>query len=83
MDAVVARSDKGRLSALLVHLEEKVASYVVSELDSRLGDCDILLKIDEGTGNRVVETTCAGKVTFEGYGVAVVTNKVMQTDEGR
>jgi hypothetical protein len=37
-------------------------------------DCEILLKIDEGTGNRVVRARCDGKVMFEGYGVAVVTN---------
>jgi hypothetical protein len=81
LDAVVARSDDGRFSALLVHREERVASYFVSELDSRLGDCHILLKIDEGTGNRIVATACTDKVTFEGYGVAVLTNKVLQRDE--
>jgi hypothetical protein len=76
VDAVVAHSDDGRLSALLVHLEEKVANYAVSELNERLKDCDMLFKIDDGTGNRVVQTICDGTVTFQGYGVAVVTNAV-------
>src|SRR5919108_4719491 len=62
VDAVVAHSDDGRLSALLVHLEEKVANYAVSELNERLKDCDMLFKIDDGTGNRVVQTICDGTV---------------------
>jgi hypothetical protein len=43
-----------------------------------------LLKIDAGTGGRVVEAPCAGTVTFEGYGVAVVTNAPLTpTPQGR
>ena len=74
LDAVVARGDAGRLSAVLVHLSDRVETFSVSGLDQGLTDCDILLKIDEGTGNEVVRGRCDGTVTFEGYGVAVVTN---------
>ncbi len=74
LDAVVARGDDGRMSALLVHLRQGNAAYAVSELDHRLAACRRLLKIDAGTGGRVVEAPCADTLTFEGYGVAVVTN---------
>ena len=74
IDAVVARGSEGRLSALLVHLSDKAETYSVTNLDQNLLDCEFLLKIDEGTGNRVVKDKCDGNVMFEGYGVAVVTN---------
>jgi hypothetical protein len=75
LDVAVARGDDGRLSALLVHLKHEMASYKVSELDGRLSVCDTLIKIDDGTGNRVVTKPFGGTVSFEGYGVAVITNK--------
>jgi hypothetical protein len=82
IEVVVARGSEGRLSALLVHLSDKVETYPLSGLDKDLPDCDILLKIDEGTGNRVVRERCGGKVTFEGYGVAAVTNTApLEQDE--
>ena len=59
---------------MLVHLSNKPLTYSVADLDEGLANCDILLKLDEGTGNRVVSGKCAGEVTFQGYGVAVVTN---------
>jgi hypothetical protein len=74
LDAVIARGEDQRLSAVLVHLSDKALTYSVSDLDKGLSNCDILLKLDEGTGNRVVSGKCTGEVMFEGYGVAVVTN---------
>jgi hypothetical protein len=75
LDVAVARGDDGRLSALLVHLKNASAKFRVLELDGRLSDCDTLIKIDDGTGNRVVTKPFGGTVSFEGYGVAVITNK--------
>lgn len=80
VDVVLARGEDGRRSALFVHLEDQVATYALSGLDATLANCLILLKIDEGTGNQVVEMNCDGTVTFEGYGVAVVTNAVPRAD---
>ena len=74
LEFVVARGENGRLSAVLAHLSDKPRTYSVTDLDRRLKDCDILIKIDEGTGNEVRQSACKGMVTFEGYGVAVVTN---------
>jgi hypothetical protein len=74
LDAVVARGDDGRKSALLIHLQPGKASYAVTALDGRLDACHRLLRLDAGTDGRVVESVSEGRVTFEGYGVAVVTN---------
>jgi len=74
VDALIARGEDGRRSALLVHLKEETATYGVSELSDSLGDCRTLLKIDGGTGNQVLQTACKGTIAFDGYGVAIVTN---------
>jgi len=81
VNVVVARGEDARQSALLVHLKDQAATYAVSDLAGGLADCGMLLKIDGGTGNRVIEMSCDGTVRFEGYGVAMVTNAVPHTDE--
>src|SRR5262249_18457900 len=83
LDTVIACGEGGRLSALLVHLSDKAETYSVDSLDGGLSDCDTLLRIDEGTGNRVVTCNCDGNVKFEGYGVAVVTNSTPSEREDK
>lgn len=73
LDFAVARGEDGQRSALFVHLQDKAATYTVSDLTDSRADYHTLLKIDHGTGNRIVETAFKGAVSFEGYGVAVVT----------
>jgi hypothetical protein len=73
LDVVTARGDDGRRSALLVHLKDKAATYSISELADSGADYQGFLKIDQGTGNCIVESACKKTVSFEGYGVAVVT----------
>jgi hypothetical protein len=81
IDVVVARGEDGQQSTLFVHLKDKTATYAVSELTGGSVNYCTLLKIDEGTGNRVVKMPYNGIVSFEGYGVAVVTNVTPRTDE--
>src|SRR5262249_265636 len=84
LDAVIARGEGQRLRPVPGRLSDKALTYSVTELDQGLSNCDILLKLDEGTGNRVVSGKCAGEVTFDGYGVAVVTNITpSQHEDGR
>jgi hypothetical protein len=80
VDVVVARGEDGRQSALLVHLKDEMATYALSELAADAGDYRTLLKIDGGTGNGVMEMSCNGTFSFNGYGVAVVTNAVAGRD---
>jgi hypothetical protein len=83
LDAVVARGDDGRQCALLVHLQPSKAAFNVAELDGRLATCPRLLKLDAGSGGRVMESTCDGVVTFDGYGVALLTNAPSERSEAQ
>jgi hypothetical protein len=83
LDFVVARGDDGRTSALLVHLREGPARYELEALDMGLVSLPAVLKIDEGTGNRVVVADCNGTVAFDGYGIAVVTNSPASCEDDR
>ena len=82
LDVVVARNGNRRRSALFVHLKDDLATYALPEVHEGLAGCRTLLKIDAGTGNRVVEAMCNGTINFQGYGVAVVTNVVAPSDSG-
>jgi hypothetical protein len=82
---VAARGDNGRDSVLLVHRQETAARYELPGLIDSAPDAGVLFKIDQGTGNRVVHATYRHTVSFEGYGVAVVTNEPCADyhDDGR
>jgi hypothetical protein len=80
VDVVAARGDDGQRSALFVHLREQAATYAVADLLPGGVGYRRLLRIDHGTGNRVVETEYDGTVPFEGYGVAVVTTAAPESD---
>jgi hypothetical protein len=72
VDVVQARG-KGRHSALIVHLEDTAAEYGIGELTSVPAEYSQLLKLDVTTGGSVASRPFDGKVSFSGYGVAVVT----------
>jgi hypothetical protein len=74
VDVIVAHGEDGRRSALVVHQVERTATYRLAEVTGDQTPYRKLLKIDCGTGNRLVEGTYGGAVPFEGYGVAVVTD---------
>jgi len=74
VDAVVARGDDGRKSALFVHRKDEPVTYSLAELNGSVAGYDTLLKIDDGTDNRVVVERASGAISFQGRGVAVVTN---------
>ncbi len=81
LDTVVTRGDDGRRSALLVHLRDERATYEIARIAGNLAGCHRMLRLDRGTGNQVVEMDCRDTVTFEGYGVAVVTNAAIPENE--
>jgi Glycosyl hydrolases family 39 len=81
VDVVIARGEDGRRSALVVHLTGGAAKYAASDLTGGDADYQTLLKIDEGTGNRVAQAAFDGTVPFEGHGVAVVTTAAPVADK--
>jgi hypothetical protein len=75
LDVAVARGDDGQRSALFVHLKGDAATYNVADFTGGDGAAyRTLHKIDGGTDNRIVQTPFDGRISFNGYGVAVVTN---------
>ncbi len=81
IDAVISRGDDGRKSALFVHKKGVPATYDALQFDPELVNCEVMLKIDEGTGAQIVESASTGAISFQGYGVAVLTNQAAVTDE--
>ncbi|MFI7495071.1 hypothetical protein ACH9D2_10180 [Kocuria sp. M4R2S49] len=73
VDAVVAEGADGRRSAVLVHLSDRSAAYALEDLDPSLTHCGIVHRLDEGTGGQVISGRADAKMTFNGYGVAVIT----------
>jgi hypothetical protein len=80
VDVVLARGEDGRRSALVVHLADGAATYAATDLTGGGADYQTLLKIDQGTGNRVAQAAFDGTVSFEGHGVAVVTTAAPEAD---
>jgi hypothetical protein len=81
LDGMVVKDCDGRSSAILVHRRPTTATYDVSEITrGELSNGCALIKIDGETGNAMTTRSCAGTVTFAGYGVAVVTNAVLGHD---
>ena len=79
IDAIIARNDAGRLSAVLVNTLPRTQSLDVSRWGGELGGCSDALRLDSGTGGRVVRERCRGSVRIEGYGLAVVTDDSAET----
>jgi hypothetical protein len=75
IDAVVSFGDDGRRSVFIVHQKEEVASYDLGSLASGAAGLTTLLKIDDGSKERIAGARCDGTVHFDGFGVAVATNQ--------
>jgi hypothetical protein len=74
IDVVVARGEVSRCSALVVHQKEEAASYDLAKLVPDIKGLRTALKIDEGSNNQLVKTGYDGRIHFDGFGVAAVTN---------
>jgi hypothetical protein len=73
VDVVVACGDGARRSVLVVHQKEESASYDLGALVPDLTGLRTVLTIDNGSSERIVETSFEGRVHFDGFGVAAVT----------
>jgi hypothetical protein len=74
LEVGIARGEDGQLSTLIVHLQDEPATYHVAQLHGALSQCSTLLKLDRGTDHQIIDVPFDGTVSFQGYGVAVVTN---------
>ena len=74
LEAIVAWSDEGRLSGVLVNTGARLRTLAASDWDPDLEGCREVLRLDTSTGSRIVREPFDGKVRLDGYGLAVVTN---------
>ncbi len=79
IDAIFAESED-RLSGVFVNTSASPKTIDVSAWDRGLHACDDILLVDTSTGNQVVRMPFDGKIRFDGYGMAVVTNAADATE---
>jgi hypothetical protein len=74
VDAIVAFGDGGRRSGVFVNTSAKPLQLKSRDWDAALDTCGHVLRLDAGTGGRIVSEAHEGIVSLDGYGIAVVTN---------
>jgi hypothetical protein len=74
VDVIVAFGDGGRWSGVFVNTSDKPLKVRTGDWDAGLVKCGEVLRLDAGTGCRVVRAAHEGIVCLDGYGIAVVTN---------
>jgi hypothetical protein len=76
IEAIVARADvttdDGRLSGVFVNTGDKPETLNVSDWEPELLGCREVLRLDSGTGDRVVRESFNGLLRLDGYGLAVI-----------
>ncbi len=79
VDTLVAGHEDGRLSGVFVNTSPRPIALRTAEWDSGLDACSEMLRLDTGTGGRVLRTSFDGVVRLEGHGIAIVTNRAAST----
>jgi hypothetical protein len=79
IDVLVAGHEDGRLSAVFVNTSPRPIVLNTVAWDGGLGCCNEVLRLDTGTGGRVVRAPFDGVICLEGYGVTIVTNRAAAT----
>jgi len=74
-DIVVSRGDDGRTSAFVSHVRDAESQLASELLATLVPDAKTVHKIDGGTAGGLTSAPYERKLSFEGFGVAVVTNR--------
>jgi len=82
VDAIFSDGEDGRRSGVFVNMSSNPETLDAAEWDDALKTCGDILLVDTGTGNSVMRLPFDGKIRFNGYGVAVVTNRADATEIG-
>lgn len=80
IDAIVACGEGGRRSLVLVNTTEREAALAVGDWDAASARCRDALVLDEATGAVIVRQRCDGMVRLKGCGIAVVSNRLDDTE---
>lgn len=73
LDTIIAREGK-RLSAVFVNPTRECVTITPADWDGELDTCGELFRLDESTDEKVAPEKFAGRITLNGYGIAVITN---------
>jgi hypothetical protein len=74
IDAILAWNDDGRRSGVFVNTSRTRHDIIVADWDETLEGSTTVLRLDSGTGSRIVRERFTGTAHIDGYGIAVVTN---------
>lgn len=74
IDAVAAWGPGRAKSAIFVNTAREASTIVPAEWEPGLEGCADVLRLDGGTRERVVREPFGGRITLQGYGMAVVTS---------
>jgi hypothetical protein len=69
-------NNDGRRSGVFVNTGPQPRTLVVSDPK----DCGQVLRLDTGTGGRVVREAFRGTINLDGYGIAVLSNAAWETE---
>jgi hypothetical protein len=78
LDALVASGDDGQLAGVFVNTGREPLTLRTADWDGSLCACRDLYKVDAATGSQVVKEQFSGTIHLDGYGVAVVSNAVIE-----
>ncbi|MBO0764832.1 MAG: hypothetical protein J2P50_09635 [Hyphomicrobiaceae bacterium] len=75
IDTALAWSDAGRLSGVFVNTGARTHRLAAADWAPELTRCREVLRLDAGTGDRIVREPFDGTVRLDGYGIAVVSTE--------
>jgi hypothetical protein len=80
IDAIVAWTDEGRRSGVLVNTGAAPRTVPVEDWGDGLAKDAHVLRLDSSTGGRVVQEPFSGTVTLNGHGIAVVSTQPCEVE---
>jgi hypothetical protein len=82
-DGVVSHGSEGRRSAFVVHIDDRPARLPLADLDPTLTQSASIIRLDQSTRGRpeIMRRSSGASLELEGYGVAIVTNALEETDD--
>jgi Glycosyl hydrolases family 39 len=80
VDAIVTWGDGGRRSGVFVNTSNRPRTLTITEWDDALPATGAVLRPGTGAGNRVIREAFDRTIRLDGYGVAIVTNRLVEAE---
>ncbi len=79
VDGLIAYGENGRISGVFVNTSRLKETIYIEDWDEALQACTDMIKVDNGTGERVVRAPFDGYFELDGYGVAIISTDMAGT----